>query len=198
MAGTRGVGARSAGTRAQIVRAARQVMADSGYRAVTYRAVATRAGCVPGLVQYHFPELDTLLVAVVEAGTEETIARVAELGEQARPLRALWRHVVTDTAGTALLGQLMALAAHSPAVGVALGRGGQQVRAALIAMVEKAWPAYPIPDIALTPAALVFTITAVRRMLCLESAYGAELGHADTIAFIEDLLDRLEPDDEKA
>ncbi|MBH0780743.1 TetR/AcrR family transcriptional regulator [Nocardia bovistercoris] len=189
----RRVGARSAGTREQIVVAARAVMAERGCGAITYRAVAGKAGCAPGLVQYHFSDLDALLAAVIDAGTEQAIARLSELAEQTRPLHSLWRHS-TDPASTALFGQLMELAAHRPTVGEALARGGQRVRAALITMVERSWPDAPLPDLPLTPAALVFTLTAIPHMLHMERAYGATLAHPETITFIESLLDRLEPE----
>lgn len=190
----RGIGTRSAGTRTQLVAAARRVMVREGYGAITYRAVAYAADVSPGLVQYHFPRLESLFVAVAENGTEEAIAHVRALAGRSRPLRALWSYT-SDPAGAALLGQLMALAAHNPDVGAALGRGGQQVRAAMVELIERSGTDYGLPAAGMTPAALVFTLTAIPRMLHLESAYGVDLGHADTVAFVERLLDRLEPHD---
>ncbi|MFI5718908.1 TetR/AcrR family transcriptional regulator [Nocardia sp. NPDC051750] len=190
----RGVGARSAGTRDQLVAAARRVMVRDGYGAMTYRAVAHAAAVSPGLVQYHFPRLESLFVAVAEVGTDDAVAYLRALTGRSRPLRALWRYA-GDPAGTALLGQLMALAAHNPDVSAALGRGGKRVRAAMIELIERSEPGYPLREAGLTPAALVFTLTALPRMLHLESAFGVDLGHSDTVAFIEGLLDRIEPQD---
>ncbi|MEV0364669.1 helix-turn-helix domain-containing protein [Nocardia fusca] len=170
----------------------RRVMVRLGYGAVTYRAVAQAADVSPGLVQYHFPQLEALFVAVAEAGTEEAVEYLQALAGRPRPLRALWRYT-NDAAGAAVLGQLMALAARSTVVGAALARGGEQVRAAMIEMIERSGNDYSLHSIAVTPAALVFALTAIPRMLHLESAYGVELGHADTVAFVEELLDRLEP-----
>lgn len=170
-------------------------MVRDGYGAVTYRAVAQAADVSPGLVQYHFPRLESLFVAVAEMGTDEAVAHLRALAGHSRPLRALWSYT-SDEAGTALLGQLMALAAHDPDVGAALGRGGQQVRAAMIELIERSGTDYSLPGVDMTSAAMVFALTAIPRMLHLESAYGVDLGHADTVAFIEGLLDRLEPPDD--
>jgi hypothetical protein len=43
------------------------------------------------------------------------------------------------------------------------------------------------------PAALLFLLSAVPRMVSLEEAFGTVTGHAETIALVEELLDQLEP-----
>lgn len=49
----------------QIVVALREVMAERGYDGATIAAIAERAGLLPGLVHYHFPSKQAILLALV-------------------------------------------------------------------------------------------------------------------------------------
>ena len=53
-------------------------MMDEGYAGVTYRAVAAIVGVTGGAVQYYFPTLDDLFVAVIQWRGEQNIQRLAE------------------------------------------------------------------------------------------------------------------------
>jgi AcrR family transcriptional regulator len=53
------------GTRAQIVRATGELMAERGVIAATTRAIAERAGCSEGSIYRHFPDKHALFHAVV-------------------------------------------------------------------------------------------------------------------------------------
>ena len=67
-------------------------MIDDGYAAVTYRAVAAKAGVTPALVQYYFPTLDDMFVAAIrrraERNLEQLVDRLAT--RQDEPLRVIW------------------------------------------------------------------------------------------------------------
>nr|WP_240148370.1 TetR/AcrR family transcriptional regulator [Diaminobutyricibacter tongyongensis] len=70
--------------RAEIVETAHQVIAEKGYRSLSLRAVATRCGMsAPGLM-YYFPDMQSLLEAVLEHRDEVDIAAIVpeDLGEQ--------------------------------------------------------------------------------------------------------------------
>jgi AcrR family transcriptional regulator len=58
--------ARSEERRAEIVRAALEVIAERGYRAASLAAVAERVGLTQQGLMHHFPTKDALLVAVLE------------------------------------------------------------------------------------------------------------------------------------
>lgn len=62
--------------RAQIVAAARDLFARSGFDATTTREIATAAGISDALIYRHFPDKQALLRAIVDDG----IARFASMG----------------------------------------------------------------------------------------------------------------------
>jgi len=192
MAPRHGVGSRSSATLAAILRATERLLLDEGYAAVTYRGVATRAGVTPGLVQYYFPGLDELFIAVLRRGTDRAIQALDRAGGAEQPLRALWSYA-NDKAGSALLLEFMALANHRKAIAPVVGEGGERVRKALLDTVTRTWHRYRLDDPELTPAALVFVLSAVPRMIHLEQAFGAHTGHAEAVALVERFLDRVEP-----
>ncbi|MCX4091951.1 TetR/AcrR family transcriptional regulator [Nocardia sp. alder85J] len=192
MPGARGVGSRSSQTRADIVRAAADLMLEQGYASVTYRSVGARAQVTPGLVQYYFPVLDDLFVEILEAGTDDLVRRLERAAGADRPLRAIWAYA-NDKAGAALLLEFMALANHRKAVGPVIGRGGERLRQALVAALVPALRRYGLAADERVPAAVVFLMSAVPRMIQLEESFGTVTGHAEMIDLVEDYLDRVEP-----
>lgn len=166
-------------------------MVDEGYAAVTYRGVATRAGVTAGLVQYYFPALDDLFIAVLRQGTDRIVERLTEASMSAQPLRAVWAYA-SDRSGTALLMEYMALANHRKAIAPVIGEGGERVRQAQLAAISDAWERYGLGD-TVPPAALLFVMSSLPRMIRLEEAFGTSIGHAETVAMVEQFLDRVEP-----
>ena len=83
--------ARGKATRLQIVTAAREVLRDEGYAAMTTRAVADRAGVQLSLVHYHFGGKRGLLVQVLEHQNAELLPRQRELYASPGPLSQKWR-----------------------------------------------------------------------------------------------------------
>lgn len=58
---------RSAETRARLIKAAVQVLGESGYAHLTISKVTQRAGLTNGAMQHHFPSRDDLMLAVFDA-----------------------------------------------------------------------------------------------------------------------------------
>jgi AcrR family transcriptional regulator len=180
-------GSATSRTRLAILRSAERIMAEQGYAAVTYRAVAASAGVTPGLVQYYFPALDDLFIALLRADTDRLIDRLNRATRDGRPLRAVWDYA-SSTAGTTLMLEFMALANHRKAIGPVMGEGGERVRQAQLAAITAASERYQFP-----PAVLAFLLTAIPRMISLEEAFGTTTGHQETIALIQHYLDEAEP-----
>ena len=176
-----------------ILAATEQLMLEQGYGSVTYRSVAAKAGVAAGLVQYYFPSLDDLFVAVLRSGTDRVIEGLEDAARSEHPLRALWEYA-NDGSGTALLMEFMALANHRPVVGGVIGEGGERVRRAVVEAVSERWPAYGLDEDELPPTALVFLLGAIPRMVHLEEGLGTFTGHAETVALVERFLNRIEPD----
>jgi AcrR family transcriptional regulator len=185
-AGRRARSARSK-TRMAIVRSAEKIMTEQGYAAVTFRSVAAGAGVTPGLVQYYFPVLDDLFIALLRADTDRLVEHFTRAAQDGRPLQALWDYA-SNKVGTTLMLEFMALANHRKAIGSVMGEGGERVRQAQLAALTAAQDRYQVP-----PAALAFLLTAIPRMISLEEAFGTVTGHAETTALIRQFLDKAEP-----
>src|SRR3954454_17679595 len=73
MATPRRVGAETSETRALLLDRAEELMLAEGYAAVSYRVLAARAGVTGGLVQYYFPTLDHLFLALLGRRSERNV-----------------------------------------------------------------------------------------------------------------------------
>jgi AcrR family transcriptional regulator len=82
--------ARSASTRAKLIRAARTLFARHGYAAVGTEQIVRRAGVTRGALYHQFPGKEDLFLAVYEQVEEELTRRIAEsLGEVTSHFEAL-------------------------------------------------------------------------------------------------------------
>ena len=185
-------GSRNTSKRQAILEGAERLMVAEGYGAITYRSVATAAAVAPGLVQYYFPSLNELFIAVLREATDRLIADLLNAMDSEQPLRAIWAYASNPT-GTALLMQFMALANHLPELGSVIGEGGERVRQALLQALTTKWPEYGLDDTDLTPGAILFLLSAIPRMMHLEESLGTVTGHTDTLTLVESFLDRVEP-----
>src|SRR4051794_30160768 len=191
-ASTRRIGSTTSKTRNVLLDGAERLMIEDGYAAVTYRAVAGQAGVAAGLVQYYFPTLDDLFVALLQRGTDRIVEQMAAAARSDQPLRAIWRYASNET-GATLMMEFMAVANHRKAIRAQIGRGTDEVRRAQLEAVTAGWDQYGLADTRLTPASLLFMINAIPRMLLIEKAFGTRTGHAETIELIEAFLDQAEP-----
>jgi AcrR family transcriptional regulator len=115
-------------TRERIVAAALQTLARDGFAATSARAIARRGGFAPGVIYYHFRDLDDLLLAALDRTSElrlvryrEELASVAEASELVRRLRALYTEDLAE-GHVAAVQALVAGAASSPRLGPAIVR----------------------------------------------------------------------------
>ena len=121
-----GSGSRRTSKRQAILAGTEQIMLTEGYGAVTFRSVATAAGVAPGLVQYYFPSLDDLFIAVLREATDHLIVDLTEATASGQPLRTVWAYANNPT-GTALLMQFTASGQSLAATGLG-DRGGRRAR----------------------------------------------------------------------
>jgi AcrR family transcriptional regulator len=188
----RRVGSERSKTRAEIVTSAEQLMVEHGHASITFRSVAARAGVTAGLVQYYFPTIDDLFVAVLGNGTDRLLEEIGRVVESEQPLRAMWAYASNAT-GAALIVEFMAAANHRKDMWDKLGEGGERVRQAWVDALSPRWERYGIAETDLTLAGLVFILTAIGRMARLEEGFGTRTGHDDAIAIVEQFLDSVEP-----
>jgi AcrR family transcriptional regulator len=165
-------------------------MIEQGYAEISYRKVANAAGVTPALVQYYFPALDDLFVSLVRRRTDESIAKLTRAFATRTPLRVVYDYA-RDPRGAALTAELHALANHRKAIAAELASGGEQVRRLALGALDDAKHALGQED--LSAEVLVFLMTALPRMLVMEGAVGMKTALAETAAFLEQFLDRVEP-----
>jgi AcrR family transcriptional regulator len=187
----RRVGSSTSKTRAVIVESTEHLMLEQGYASITYRSVAARAGVTAGLVQYYFPTLDDLFIAVLRTRTDQILEEIDRLFQSDQPLHAIWDYASNPT-GAALLVELMAAANHRKAISAEIGEGGERVRRAQLRALSARHARYAYADIDLPPAALLFMLIAIGRMARLEETFGTRTGHDEAIALVQRLLDTIE------
>lgn len=89
--------------RAQIVRATVRCLARAGYSRLTMKTVAREAGVSPGILHYYFTDKRAILVAALEAVTEDLDRRVAVAqAAGARDSRARLRALIRTCLETAV------------------------------------------------------------------------------------------------
>jgi AcrR family transcriptional regulator len=192
MAASRSSGARRTEKLSAILRSTETLMLEEGYGAVTFRSVAAKAEVTAGLVQYYFPSLDDLFIAVLRQSTDRLIGHLADASRSEAPLREVWRYS-NNRIGTALLMEFLVLANHRSAVRNVIGEGGERVRRMLVATVSAKWKDYGLDEDDLPPAAVLFLLSCIPRMTALEEATGTTTGHAEATALVERFLDKVEP-----
>ena len=117
-------GARSAGTRRQLVGAAIETLKEDGFVGASARAIADRAGGNQGLIFYHFGSVTNLLLAALDDVSAERLHRYGEAVDQVDSLGELVE-VATDIFRTDLdaghitvLVEMIAGASSVPGLGV--------------------------------------------------------------------------------
>jgi AcrR family transcriptional regulator len=189
---TRRIGAETSETRAALLDAAEQLMLAEGYAAVTSRRVAAQAGLKPQLVHYYFRTMDDLFLAVFRRRAEQGLERQAEALASDQPLWALW-DLSRDPRGTALTMEFTALANHRKAIRAEIAASAERYRAEQFDGIRSVLGRYGVDDERFPPLVCTVLLTSVSRMLIIEQeSLGMSSGHAETVAYVEDLLRRLE------
>ena len=78
-----GVGKRGSATRARLLAAARDVVAEVGYAHATTKAIAAAAGVAEGTIYRHFPDKHALFLAAVVDANQPVITWMTGLPERA-------------------------------------------------------------------------------------------------------------------
>jgi AcrR family transcriptional regulator len=191
---SRRVGAETSKTRDALLDCVENMMLEEGYPSVTYRALATKAGVTPSLVQYYFPSLDDIFVAAIKRYSERGLKYLAEALERRAddPLRAVWEYSWEEATG-ALITEFMALGNHRKSVRTEIAAVTESVRRmqldALVAKYGK--NARPIGDLSLP--ALQLLMSGLPKLLNLEKGIGVKSAHADVTKAFERYIGSVEP-----
>ena len=191
MTSTRRIGAEDSKSRTALLDAAQELMLEDGYAAVTSRRVAAKAGLKPQLVHYYFRTMDDLFLALFRRGAELGLERQARALTSPQPLRALWAFS-TEPAGATVTMEFMALANRRPAIRAEIAAYAERFRLQQAEALSVVFRSYGIDPDNLPPTAALFVMSCISRVLVLEQTLGMTIGHAETLALVEDFLDRVE------
>lgn len=185
------MGTESSKTRLFLLDVTERLMLEEGYAAVGVRRVAREAEVAPALVLYYFRTLDDLFLAVLRRRADEELKRLARLLGGPQPLRALWR--LSSHPGNALTTEFAALANHRKTIRTELAAHAERYREAQLEALTRGLAAASTelpPEV--SPAVLLVLTNALGRNLMMEKAMGMNTRHAETLAFVEEVLQRYE------
>ncbi|OBI78510.1 TetR/AcrR family transcriptional regulator [Mycobacterium sp. E740] len=187
----RRIGAPDAKNRGVLLDAAEQLLIEEGYAAVTSRRVADKAGLKPQLVHYYFRTMEDLFLAVFRRMAEAGLEALTEALKSPQPLWALWRFS-TQPEATRLTMEFMGLANHRKALRAEIiyyaERFREEQNRAIAAVLER----YGAKTDEVPPVVWTVFATSVSQALVVERALGMTTGHAETNAFCEKWIRRLE------
>lgn len=185
------VGSDSSATRTAILDAAQAIMTQSGYAAVTSRAVAERAGLKSQLVHYYFQTMDDLFVAVYRRVVDEITERQKAVLSADRPLRALW-DLTSDPEGVTLTYELVALANHRKALRAEIAVIGNRLREGSVEILTRALERKGLSTTVWLPVLSALLFESLARSFSLQEAMGVTVGHAEAREMIDRLIDFLD------
>jgi AcrR family transcriptional regulator len=116
------------GRSAEVLRAARDVLVEEGYAALTTRKIAQRLGMRQSNVQYYFPSKTELVRALFEQAVADDPPSGAAAPDPSSPLERMLASVDQflakhqDIKEQAFLRELWALSAHDPEVAAVMSR----------------------------------------------------------------------------
>ena len=191
MTSARRIGAPDAKNRGVLLDAAEQLLLEEGYAAVTSRRVADRAGLKPQLVHYYFRTMEDLFLEVFRRTAEEGLRVLATALESPQPLWALWRFS-TQPEATRLTMEFMGLANHRKALRAEIVYYAERFREEQKRAITAALRRYDVDVSEVPPVVWTVFATSVSQALVVERALGMSTGHAETFAYCERWLRRLE------
>jgi hypothetical protein len=134
---------------------------------------------------------DDLLLAVFRRRAEQGLERQAQALTSGQPLRALWQHS-TDARDTTLIMEFTGLANTREAIRSEIARYAERSRLAQVEALSGLFAEGGLPSRGCSPEVLTVLLTSVSRVMIMEQALGMTIGHAETLAFVEQWLRRLE------
>jgi TetR/AcrR family transcriptional regulator, transcriptional repressor for nem operon len=190
----RRVGAETSKTREALLDCVERLLLDEGAVGVSYRILAAKADVTPSLVQYYFPTLDSLFIAMIRRMIDRDIARWndAFASRPDEPLRVLWEYSFGEAAAP-MSTEIMALGNHRPALRAEITEGTERIRNAQLEALTARYGRQPFLEDRFTPEAMVLLLTGIPKYLSLEDGIAVDMGHRHLIKAFETYLDSVEP-----
>lgn len=187
-ASTRRVGAVTSKKRDELLDCVERLMFQEGYAAVTYRAVAAKAGVTAGLVQYYFPTLDDLFIAAIRRRSTQNLERLsaALASRPDEPLQVLWEYSREESTA-ALTTEFLALGNHRKSIASEIAEVTEEVRRLQLEAMAGVSSPEGAPG-GLSPEALLFLVTGIPKLIRLEKGVGIATTHDEVVRYFESFL----------
>jgi AcrR family transcriptional regulator len=193
-ASPRRVGAETSKTRDTLLDCVEKMMLEDGYASVSYRALATKAGVTPSLVQYYFPSLDDIFIAAIRRYSERGLAYLAKTLQKRAddPVHALWESSRNEPT-SALMTEFMALGNHRKNIRAEIASATEKARAAQLEALAAKYGADARLGGDLSLSALLLLISGLPKFLNLEEGVGVTTAHDEITDAFERYIDTVEP-----
>ena len=179
-------------SRTAILDAAEAILREEGYAAVSSRKVAAVAGLKSKLVHYYFKTMDDLFLALLRRVEERHFEALCKAVAGAEPLRALWQFSM-DPAVPRLHKEFVALATHHDELRHEIARSAERTRDIYATAAERALDDAGLSQSDYPAVAVAMLLDGIARVMSTDEILGLDAGHAEVIALIERLLQRLSP-----
>ena len=187
---SRRFGPQDSATSTAILDATERVLRAKGYAAATSRNVAEEAGIRQGLVYYYYRTMDDLLLATFQRRTTQWIERLTEQVASNRPVQAIWEDLSRRVDGRIVF-EFLALANHHDRIREAAREFLSEARRLQTVAIKSA---AEVKGVDLEPAnasSLAFILYAATLVLAREASIGVTEAHADVLALLTKIVERL-------
>ncbi len=175
----------------KILNAAKTVMAEEGFAAVSSRRVASKAGLKPQLIHYHFDSMDQLLIELFSSLASQVIEKQRAAIASERPLKNLW-DLLSDRDMRILLEQFLIMSRYNEELQRKLGEFGNIFREDQIRFLSVLMRENELDTAQWTPEFLSILFNALARVIAIEPTYGLNLGIKEAIRTVEYYIDQFD------
>lgn len=187
MAANRGFYSTGSKTRARLIDAAYDLLAEEGYVAISARRIAARADVKPQLVHYYFRSMEELAITVFQKSCAVYYRLHDEALSSSDPVRAIW-DLNSNLPEAQRMFEYIALARQYPALREEMKQSGENFRALQTEAIRRGFEQRGVENPPVSPEALAGIMSAVARNFVIEGQVGVSSAHAEMRRFIEDLL----------
>jgi AcrR family transcriptional regulator len=177
-------------SRSKLLKAAEDLMRESGYAAVTSRRIAAKAGLKPQLVHYYFRTMDDLFLELYRQFAIGLIERQRAILNSTRPLKDLWK-LTTDARGV-LLSEFLALANHRKVIRREIAEFGDRFRRGQVEILTQVLATRGARGFPWTPGFAAFLFNSVARSLAAENEVGMSEGRSEVLATIKHFIEKFD------
>jgi AcrR family transcriptional regulator len=174
-----------------LLEAAKALMEEEGYAAVTSRRIAAKAGLKPQLIHYYFTTMDDLLLELYRKLATEVIELQDDAIRSKTPLRNLW-NLLADRKRRILLEQFLIISCFNENIRAEMGELGVKFRDTQIKFIERLLRENAINEFPWSAGFVSILFNALARAIAIEPTYGLNLGNESAMQVVDYYIDKLD------